>query len=82
MNNIDEKINRLWITMTKLADEYSKKEWKDAENSEEHTVTCTNCGHDFSDPLPLLYDKDTDDYFHGCPYCLTDACLMDLDSEE
>lgn len=68
--------------MIVLADEHSRREWEDAENAEKHTVTCTNCGRDFLDPLPLLHDEDTDDYFHGCPYCLTDAWLMDLDKEK
>lgn len=67
---------------TRLADEYSMHEWEKAVSPTHPTVECTNCGHKLEDPLPLLFDEATGECFHGCPYCLTDAWLMDLDEED
>lgn len=70
--------------MIDFADEYSKSEKELCEQPDENgewDVECTNCGHRFVDPLPLLYDDEKDEHFHGCPYCMTDGWLRDLKKE-
>lgn len=49
-----------------------------------YKIRCTNCETEFwdDDALVLMEDPKVDELIHGCPFCKTDAYLMDLDISE
>lgn len=47
------------------------------ENGQQETlVRCNNCGAEWDEDAPLI--KVGEETFHGCPYCKTDAYLIDI----
>ena len=53
---------------------------------EKRTIRCNNCyNYYFEEELEVFaevhYENDETEYFKGCPNCLTDNFLMDVDEE-
>ena len=74
---------------TEFADRESAREYTECSEEEARAsgegVRCNNCGRCFIGlPLLAVYDDKNVavEYFRGCPECLTDEYLMDLDCEE
>ena len=48
----------------------------------EGMIRCNWCMKTFTSEDDLAYMKDGDETYRGCPFCLTDEYLMDIEDEE